>query len=220
MTDTDRTGARKSEGLRERKRRQTRERIADAAKTLFLERGFETTTVDEIAAAADVSKRSFFDYFPAKEDVISAWQDEFGLALAAAVLARPAGEPLTRVVEAALTSAITAATADPQMMAMGRLIHDTPALGARNQMKYTRLEQRLGDALIERAGSASDDLRLRLLAMIVVGALRVGTDRWHREEHPTMAGLEAHAETLFKMLWAELAAFGGLAEGEAPVRSG
>ncbi len=64
--------------------------------TLFLERGFDATTVDDIAEAADVSKRSFFDYFPTKEDVVQAWQDEFGADLAAAIVARPAGEPLTK----------------------------------------------------------------------------------------------------------------------------
>src|SRR6266542_7003388 len=94
------------EGLRERKRRQTRERIANTAMTLFLERGFEATTVEDIASAADVSKRSFFDYFPIKEDVVSAWQDDFGATLAAAVVARPASESLGRVVEEVMTSSI------------------------------------------------------------------------------------------------------------------
>lgn len=55
------------EGRRERKRRQTRERIESAALRLFLDRGFEATTIEDITEAADVSKRSFFDYFPAKK---------------------------------------------------------------------------------------------------------------------------------------------------------
>jgi AcrR family transcriptional regulator len=59
------------EGRRERKRRQTRERIEQAAMALFLERGFDATTIEDITEAADVSKRSFFDYFPSKEDVVA-----------------------------------------------------------------------------------------------------------------------------------------------------
>lgn len=56
-----------TEGRRERKRRQTRERIEQAAMTLFLQRGFDATTIEDITEAADVSKRSFFDYFPPRK---------------------------------------------------------------------------------------------------------------------------------------------------------
>jgi len=87
------------EGMRARKRRQTRERIVNAALQLFSAKGFDAVTVDEIAATADVSKRSFFDYFPAKEDVIFAWQDDFGKVLAAAIAARPARESPVRTVD-------------------------------------------------------------------------------------------------------------------------
>jgi AcrR family transcriptional regulator len=80
-----------AEGLRERKRRETRDRITQAAMALFLEQGFDATTVDEIATDANVSKRSFFDYFPTKEDVVAAWQDAFSATLTDAVKARPAG---------------------------------------------------------------------------------------------------------------------------------
>src|ERR1700719_2009310 len=78
-------------GLRERKRQQTRERLTRMAMALFHERGFEATTLDDIAAAADISRRSFFHYFASKEDVVFAWQEESTAALIAAVVARPAG---------------------------------------------------------------------------------------------------------------------------------
>ena len=63
-------------GLRARKRQETRERLTRAAMALFLERGFEATTLDDIAAAADISRRSFFHYFDSKEDVVFAWHEE------------------------------------------------------------------------------------------------------------------------------------------------
>lgn len=201
-----------NEGLRERKRRQTRERIADAARTLFLKNGFDATTIDEIAAAADVSKRTFFDYFPSKEDVIAAWQDRFGEVMAEAVLARPPGEPLVKVVEEALIGSVLVSAADPQTLAMGRLIRETPALRRREQLKYVKLEQKLAAALAARApNDAANRLRTRLLAMIVVGGMRVGSECWHEEGVPE--DIEGFARKIFAAIWAELAQFGREGEG-------
>lgn len=194
------------EGLRERKRRLTRERITEAALTLFLERGFDATTVDDISAAAHVSKRSFFDYFPTKEDVVQAWQDEFGFKLAAAIAARPADEPLTRVVEEALISALKDATANPRNLAIGDLVHGTPALRARDQLKYAKLEQIVAEALAERVNGEADRLRVRLLAMIAVGGLRVGGEAWRGR--PQSENAEIFARRIFKSVWDQLADFG------------
>src|ERR1700730_1837346 len=76
-------------GLRQRKRQQTRERLTEAAMALFLDRGVEATPRDDIAAAADVSRRSFFHYFASKEDVVFACQEESTAALISAAAARP-----------------------------------------------------------------------------------------------------------------------------------
>lgn len=203
-----------NEGLRERKRRQTRERIAHAAQTLFLTNGFDATTIDEIATAADVSKRTFFDYFPSKEDVIAAWQDRFGEVMAEAVAARPAGEPLIKVVEEALIGSVLASAADPQALALGKLIRETPALRGREQLKYVKLEQKLAAALAVRApNDPASRLRTRLLAMIVVGGMRVGGECWHEEGVPD--DVEGFARRIFAAIWAELAEFGRLGEGGA-----
>ena len=93
-------------GLRERKRQQTRERLTRMAMALFLERGFEATTLDDIAAAADISRRSFFHYFASKEDVVFAWQEEITAALIAAVAARPAGESMLTAAENAISAMV------------------------------------------------------------------------------------------------------------------
>ncbi|MBN8942894.1 MAG: TetR family transcriptional regulator [Rhizobiales bacterium] len=172
--------------------------------SLFLENGFEATTVDDIAVRADVSKRSFFDYFATKEDVVFAWQDNFGTALAAAVAARPSTEPLIAVVEEALVVAAVAAT-EPRALAISKLIHSAPALGARDQLKYTRLEQTLAAALTERASDEAGRLRARLIAMVTIGAIRIGAEGWN--DRPQSEPVEAYVRRVLAVVWAEIGAF-------------
>ncbi|WP_132653224.1 MULTISPECIES: TetR family transcriptional regulator [unclassified Rhizobium] len=200
------------EGRRERKRRQTRERIEQAAMGLFLERGFDATTIEEITEAADVSKRSFFDYFPSKEEVVFAWQDAFADRLMAAIAARPASESPVKAVEEALIATAIASAGDERTLALGELIHCTPTLKARDQLKYAKLEQKLTGALIVREVSGPDaGMRMRLLSTIVIGALRVGSELWQER----IAGgskegvsMEAFAREIFGELWKMLAEFG------------
>jgi len=164
-------------GLRERKQQQTRERLKRAAMALFLERGFEAATIDDIAAAADVSRRSFFHYFASKEDVVAAWQEDAAAALVAGILARPADESMLTAAENAIAAAVK--RIDPtEAAAMSRLKRDNPALHARDQLKYEKLERALADGLAQRAGRTSDRLKARLVAMIATGAMRVGGESW------------------------------------------
>ena len=187
-----------SEGRRERKRRQTRGRIEHAAMALFLDRGFDQTTIEDITDAADVSKRSFFDYFPSKEEVVFAWQDSFADALVAAIAARPANEPLVTVVEEAVSTTVMASF-DPQSLALADLIRQTPALYARDHLKYAKLELRLTEALSARSKAKdSEKLRVRLLSAVVIGAMRVGGEQWHEIQQP------ASPETLVRALFTEL----------------
>lgn len=199
------------EGRRERKRRQTRERIEQAAMGLFLERGFDATTIEEITETADVSKRSFFDYFPSKEEVVFAWQDAFADRLMTAIAARPHGESCVKAVEEALIVTV-AASADERALALGELIHCTPTLKARDQLKYAKLEQKLTEALIARKGDDPTTRRhMRLLSAIVIGALRVGGELWQqRAPGVSMEGasMEAFAREIFGELWKMLAEFG------------
>ncbi|MBY3122673.1 TetR family transcriptional regulator [Rhizobium laguerreae] len=204
MAETKRTET--TEGRRERKRRQTRERIEQAAMTLFLQRGFEATTIEDITEAADVSKRSFFDYFPSKEEVVFAWQDAFADRLMAAIAARPADESSVTVVEAAITATVIAAVDEPGL-ALGELIHRTPALKARDQLKYAKLEQKLAEALLLRKqGDPLERPRMRVLAAIVIGALRVGAELW--QQRPPSASPQDFAREIFTDLWKMLAEFG------------
>ncbi|MBX4862585.1 TetR family transcriptional regulator [Rhizobium bangladeshense] len=195
-----------TEGRRERKRRETRERIEQAAMSLFLQRGFEATTIEDITEAADVSKRSFFDYFPSKEEVVFAWQDAFADRLMAAIAARPADESSVTAVEAAITATVIAAVDEPGL-ALGDLIHRTPALKARDQLKYAKLEQKLAEALLLRkGGDPLERPRMRVLAATVIGALRVGAELW--QQRPPSASPQDFAREIFADLWKMLAEFG------------
>lgn len=209
MTDVQEIDGAVKEGRRERKRRQTRERIEAAALALFLERGFDGTTIEDITEAADVSKRSFFDYFPSKEEVVFAWQDSFADELADAVAAQPQDASIAEVIEGALTSLLLTASSDPQRLAIGALIRDTPVLRARDQLKYTKLEKKLTEALRARFGDSEEErLRLRLLSAIVVSTLRIGGERWN--EGPHELSLQEFAQRMFGELWATLADLGTL----------
>jgi AcrR family transcriptional regulator len=164
-------------GLRERKRQQTRERLTRMAMALFLERGFEATTLNDIAAAADISRRSFFHYFASKEDVVFAWQEEITAALIDAVAARPAAESMLTAAENAILAMVR--QLEPgEAIAMAQLKRDNPALQARDQVKYEKLERALTDALAKRAGHKTEKLKARLVAMIATGAMRIGGEFW------------------------------------------
>lgn len=189
-------------GLRQRKRQQTRERLTRVAMALFLERGFEATTLDDIAAAADISRRSFFHYFASKEDVVLAWQEESTAALTEAVAVRPASESLFTAAENAI-SAMARQLKPGEAVAMAQLKRDNPALQARDQVKYEKLERALAEALGKRAGQRTERLEARLVAMIATGAMRVGGEFWAAEgarENP-----EALAKRIFTAIRAILA---------------
>jgi AcrR family transcriptional regulator len=186
-------------GLRERKRQQTRERLTRAAMALFLDRGFEATTLDDIVAAADISRRSFFHYFASKEDVVFAWHEENTAALVAAVAARPAGESLLAVAENAI-AAMVRQLEPGEALAMAKLKRDNPALQARDQVKYEKLERALAEALARRAGRKTERLQARLVAMIATGAMRIGGELWAAE------GAREKPEALLKRTFAAIRA--------------
>src|SRR5258708_16015666 len=186
-------------GLRQRKRKETGERLTQAAMALFLERGFEATTLDEIASAADISRRSFFHYFASKEDVVFAWQEESTAALIAAVAARPANESMLTAAENAI-SAMVRQLEPGEAMAMAQLKRDNPALQARDQVKYEKLERALAEALGKRAGHKTERLQARLVAMIATGAMRIGGELWAAE------GAREKPEALAKRTFAAIRA--------------
>jgi AcrR family transcriptional regulator len=165
-------------GHRERKRLETRQRITEQALRLFVARGFDRVTLDDIAAAAGISRRTFFHYFESKEDLAFAWLDSSTDAMVAAVADQPKRLPMLAM---ALNAIVACAAPFPrdEAWALARLVQETPALRDRSQMKYGRLETALAAALAARKGLKPGDLKARLAAMTAAGALRVASQAWY-----------------------------------------
>lgn len=164
-------------GLRERKRADTHARIQAEAVRLFLEQGFEATTLDQIADAAGVSRRSLFHYFGSKEEIVLSTKAGFPAVIAAAVTARPADEPLLVMVENAFAD-LARAPRDPKGAALAKLISSTPSLAAGDQAKYDAVERALAAALAAQKGLAADDLGCRLAAAVGVDVFKLATQAW------------------------------------------
>lgn len=159
-------------GLRERKKQRTREAIIESATRLFLEHGFEGTTVADIAEAAEIAPRTFFGYFATKEDVVFHDFDEVFASLERRIRERPAGESafeavrswiLTRDAEVGLDTA-------PER-ARRALIRSTPALAARDRVNMARFEDVLAAAVAEDLDVPAGSLRPHLVAAAAVAAL-------------------------------------------------
>ncbi|MFC8825011.1 TetR/AcrR family transcriptional regulator [Streptomyces sp. NPDC057137] len=140
------------DGLRERKKRQTYERLSETAIALFLERGFEKVSVAEIAAAADVSKPTLFRYFPAKEDLVLHRFADHEDEAARVVAGEGAGAPLEALHRhfadgLARRDPVTGLNDDPRVLAFHGLLYGTPSLVARAYAYQGRSEAVLASAL-------------------------------------------------------------------------
>lgn len=167
-------------GLREKKRRQTRQRIVAAGLKLFHDKGIEATTLDEIAAAADISRRSFFAYFPAKEDVVLAWQEGATEAMRAAVIAAAVGrDPLDAVQHAAKTLAPLFVTHD--FLELDRLMQSTPTLKAKKEQHFEEQTAHLFATLRELWPDPKRRKGLQIVAMVSIGCLKIGVNTWLAE---------------------------------------
>jgi AcrR family transcriptional regulator len=185
---TDETGA--PEGLRARKRRETRHRIAEAGLSLFLAHGFEAVTLDAIAAAADISRRTFFHYFDSKEDILLAWESEAETAFFVAIADEPEGRTPLETVRDGLSKVVCRYETD-QAMGIDRLLRSTEGLRARKQGNYERKEQALFAHLIARWPNPERRRDLRLTAMLAIGALRLAAEEWSADggQRPLIAYL-------------------------------
>ncbi|GAA1526059.1 TetR family transcriptional regulator [Actinomadura kijaniata] len=137
-------------GLRERARQAVRAELTEVALRLFAERGFEETTVDDIAREAGMSKRSFFRYFPAKEDVVLGGVDLMGELIVAELAARPPAEDPWSCLHAVLRGWAERIDAEQRALESLRLIEATPALRARFHAKREETRLLVADALVER----------------------------------------------------------------------
>jgi len=168
------------EGLRARKRRQTRQRIIEVGLRMFMADGYEATTLDAIAEAADISRRTYFSYFASKDDLLLAWQDDAIDDLRAAVLESASGRTPLEAARAALSTLI-ARYESADFIAIDDLMRSTEALRARKQGSYERQERALFAALCEAWPQADRRSSLRLAAMVAIGALRLAFETWRED---------------------------------------
>lgn len=180
------------EGLRERKKRATRDAIATTARRLFAARGFEAVTVAEIAVAADVSEKTVFNHFATKEDLVFAGGEERLAQLQAAIAQRPPGTALLDVFRAnteAMLAAIAAGTDEAgDRLVVPRIVRDSPALQERLAAGWAREADALAAAVAEATGADADDLVpavvARTLAWTLITIFRAALDGLLAGEDP------------------------------------
>lgn len=171
----------KKEGLRERKKRRTRRAIQEIALDLFEKQGYEATTVEQIAAAAEISPSTFFNYFPSKEDVVAF--DEYDPILYEVLASRPAGEPaIEKVRHMMLDAAIPLLERDRDLVLKRvRIAFSSPGLRARLwQETDTGLEE-LARALAGPDGDAGD-FQLRLAVRVIESVAFEAMLEWARQD--------------------------------------
>jgi AcrR family transcriptional regulator len=194
-------------GLRERKKAQTRQLIAETAWRLFAERGFDQVPVAEIARQAQVALATVFNYFPTKEDLFYSRLEAFGERLLEAVGTRETGEPVLVAFRRQLLESDGGLLAqveagDPealrQLRTANRVIAASPALLAREQQALARYADALARMLAAETGAPADDLQAQVAANALMGVHRALIDHTRRrilaDEQPT--GLAADVRRL------------------------
>jgi AcrR family transcriptional regulator len=164
--------------LRERKKARTRAAIREHALRLFAEQGYQATTVEQIAAAAEVSPSTFFRYFPTKEDVVL--QDDFDTRMIDALARQPTGlSPLAAIRAATKEALASFGDADmAQLRATTELTLTVPEIRARAMDEFARTIEGIAEALARRAGRRPQDMAVRAIAGAVIGVIMSATMPW------------------------------------------
>jgi len=169
------------DGLRAHNKARTEQSIVDAAMRLFGRQGFAATTVDEIAAAAGIGRRTFFRYFPTKEDIVL---DRRRLDRAFARVALRKRPP--RVDDVAHVMGVLGELQrrgfgvfrPEQQRVLHRLSHDEPSLAARSFILMQEMRDLVVESLLPKRASRSKRLRARLLAMACIVAVDTSVTMW------------------------------------------
>jgi AcrR family transcriptional regulator len=212
------------EGLRERKKRATRDAIAATARRLFAARGFEAVTVLEIAAAADVSEKTVFNHFAAKEDLVFAGGEARLAQLQAAIAERPPGTSVLDVFRAsseAMLDTVAAGEGDDRLV-VPRIVRDSPALQRRLAAGWEDEAAALVAAVAEATGADDDDLVpavvARTLAWTLITIFRAAFDGLLAGEDPEQlaARLRPQAARAYDQLAAGLGDYGTAGRAAPP----
>ena len=169
------------QGLRERKKQQTRDLIAETARSLFTERGFDAVTVDEVAREADVSRKTVFNYFPTKEDLVYWRLETFESELLTAIDERASGESITGafgrfVLERRGLLAQQDSGAVERLAALTRMIVESPALLARERQIFERYTASLAKLIAEQTRARPGAVEPWVAANVLMGVHRALVD--------------------------------------------
>ena len=192
-------------GLRERKKARTRASLRQHALRLFGEQGYHATTVEQIAAAAEVSPSTFFRYFPTKEDLVL--QDDMDTRMVEALERQPAGLGPVAAARAAsreVFASYTSADLDLIQQNMA-LTLSVPEVRARALDEFARTITVMSEALAKRSGRPADDLTVRTIAGAIIGVIMSITmpwDGWY--DRPTMEETFGRIDTALGLLEAGL----------------
>lgn len=186
-------------GLRERKKEATRQAVHEATLRLTVEHGFDHVTVEAVADAAGISRRTFSNYFTNKEDALLYGEERQIRALVRLVRDRPAGEPAwTALRGAMLQFAVQVPPLNRQWAVHTRLALRHPSLLARQLANHAALERDLAEAVADRPGPTARPVRPLILAAGSLSSLRIAMRTWI-EEAPDREPAELIAEVLEEM---------------------
>ncbi len=161
-------------GLRARKKQQTRDTIASAALGLFAERGYDETTLADIAEAADVSPRTIFGYYESKEDILLCNESAFLEMLKCKLDERPPG---TTTFDAIRDFLASVGPPDEGAKLRKRILTANPALQMRMRARHAQLEPILAESVAKDLGTGPDDIRPQLVAASMMAAFMAVRDR-------------------------------------------
>ncbi|HWF34155.1 MAG TPA: helix-turn-helix domain-containing protein [Solirubrobacteraceae bacterium] len=174
-------------GLRERKKQKTRDTIIRVALELFAERGYEGTTIAEIAEAAEVSPRTIFSYFPSKEDILFYDMTETQDRLARALSERPEGATTLDVLRGFIIGTLTR---DHAHRMRHCIISDDEGLQRSKRARFAPLERLVVASIAQDLQAGPDDIRPQIVAAALMAAFAAVSDD---DEAPSEAYSQEHA---------------------------
>jgi AcrR family transcriptional regulator len=170
-----------AQGLRERKKLKTRESIQREAMRLIEKQGYNRTTVEQIAAAVDISPSTFFNYFPSKEDVVL--YDAYDPIIGRLLLERPTDEPLGVAIRRVLEEMAGLFERDRDIiLARARLWLEEPSLRARLWEELERGQVFMTGLIAQRSGRDADDFEIRVTVMVIIMAAMEAMREWVRHD--------------------------------------
>jgi AcrR family transcriptional regulator len=174
---------------RARKKAATKRAIQEHALRLFVEKGYDATTVDEIAAAAGVSHMTFFRYFPRKEDVVE--YDEYDPLIEELIAERPQAEPPIAALHAAVRIGLDQVLESDRaaLLVRTRLILNNPVLRTRNLTAQDATRDLFARALSRRAGLTTPDFAATVQASAALGAIGFAITTWAQSDGADLVAL-------------------------------